>query len=110
MYLKCDVLVLADVLKKLRNNGFKTYELCPSHYLIAPAFSWDAVLNMTKLKFFEKGMRRGVSYISNTYSKANNEYLKYFDSKQELKHFIYLDANKLYCYGMFKFISTSGLT
>ena len=83
LYLKCDVLLLADVFEKFRNNSFKNYGLCPSHYLSAQALSWDAMLNMTKLKlelisnsdmyiFFEKGMRGGVSYISNRYSKANN--------------------------------------
>ena len=57
---------------------------------------------------FEKGMRGGVSYISNRYSKANNKYLKSYDPKQELKHIIYLDANKLYGYAVSKFFPTSG--
>ena len=58
--------------------------MCPSHYL--SALSWDAMLDMTKIKFelisdldmyifFEKGMRGGVSYIYNRNSKANNKYL-----------------------------------
>ena len=50
LYLKCDVLVLADVFEKFRNNSLKNYGLCPSHYLSALAFSWDAMLNMTKVK------------------------------------------------------------
>ena len=76
LYLKWDVLLLADVFKKFRNNSLKNYGLWPSHYLSAPALSWDAMLNMSKTKlelisdpgmyiFFEKGMRGGVSYISN---------------------------------------------
>ena len=52
-------------------------------------------------------MRGGVSYISNRCSKANNKYLKYYDSKQESKHIIYLDANNLYGYAMSKFLVTS---
>ena len=39
--------------------------------------------------FFEKGTRSGISYISNRYSKANNEYLKSFKPKQEPKQIIY---------------------
>ena len=85
--LKCKVLLLADVFKKLRNNILMNYGLCPSHYLSAPSLSWDAMLNMTKVEleliphpdiciFLEKSMRDGVSYICNTYSKANNKYLK----------------------------------
>ena len=83
------------------------------------ALSWDAMLDMAKVKpklisdpdmyiFFEKGMRGGVSCISNRYSKANNKCLKSFDPKQESKHIIYLDANNLYCYAMSKFLPTSG--
>ena len=58
------------------------YEFCPSHYLSAPAVSWDGMFNMTKVKlelisgpdmyiFFEKGMRGGVSYIFNRYKRRN---------------------------------------
>ena len=48
LYLKCKVLLLADVFEKFRNNSLKTYGLCSSHYLSEPALSWDAMLNMTK--------------------------------------------------------------
>ena len=39
---------------------------------------------------FEKGMRGRASYISKRYSKANSEYLKCYDPKEELKHIIYM--------------------
>ena len=78
------------------------------------------MLNMTKIKleiisdpemyiFFEKGVRGGVSYISNTYSKVNNKHLKSYDPKQESKHIIYLNANNLHVYAMSQFLRTSGL-
>ena len=51
LYLKCDVLLLTDVFEKFRNNSLKQYGLCPSHYLSAPALSWDAMLNMAKLSW-----------------------------------------------------------
>ena len=77
------------------------------------------MLNMTKIKlelisdtdmyiFLEKGMRGGVFYISNRYSKANNKYLKSYDPKQESKFIIYLHANNLYGYAMPKFLPTGG--
>ena len=50
LYLKCDVLLLADVSEKFRNNSIKNYGFCPSHYLSAPGLIWDAMLNMTKGK------------------------------------------------------------
>ena len=33
LYLKCDVLLLADVFEKFRNNILKNYRLSPSNYL-----------------------------------------------------------------------------
>ena len=73
--------------KKLEIIALWNYGLCPSHYLSAPALSWDEMINMTKVEleliseldmyiFFEKCMRGGFSHISNRYSKANNKYLK----------------------------------
>ena len=58
--------------------------------------------------FFEKGTRGRISYISNRYSKANNEYLKSYDSKEEPKDIIYLEANNLYGYATSKFIPRNG--
>ena len=99
LYLKFDVLLLVDVFEQFRNNSLKNYGLCPSHYLSASALSWDAILNMKKVKFeiisdpdmyifFEKGMRGGVFNICNRYSKSSNKYLKSYDPKQESKHII----------------------
>ena len=76
LHLKCDILLSAGVLESFRNNNLKNYGLCPSNYLSATALSWDAMVNMKKIKlelisdldmyiFLEKGMRGGVSYISN---------------------------------------------
>ena len=84
----------------------------------APGLHWDAMFRMTKIKlelitdldmyiFFEKGTRGGTSYIYNRYSKAHNKHLKSYDPKQELKHMIYLDANKLDGYAMCKVLPTS---
>ena len=92
LYLKCDVLLLADVFEKSRINSLKNNELCPSHYLSAPGLSWDAMLKITKNKlelvsnpylfiFFEKGAKGRIFYVSNKYIKANNKYLKSCDPK-----------------------------
>ena len=105
--------------EKFKDNSLKDRGSCPSHYLSAPGLSWDAMLKMTKIELelitdpdmyiiFEKGTRSGISYISNRYSKANNKYLKSYDPKQESKHIIYLDANNLYDYAMFKFVLANG--
>ena len=114
---KCDVLLLAGVCKKFRNNSIENYGKCLSHFLSAPGLSWDAMFKKIKIEFelipdpdvyifFEKGTRGGISYIYN--SKANNKYLNSYDPKQESKPIIYLDANNLYGYAMSKFLLTSG--
>ena len=48
-----------------------------------------------------------VSYVSDRYSKADNEYFNSYDPKQELKYIIYVDRNNLYGYEMSKFLPTS---
>ena len=110
-YLKLDVLLLADAFENFKNSSLKNHWLCPTHYLSAPALSWDAILNMTrdelelildaeKYLFFEDDMRGGVSYICKRYSQASNKYLKSYDPKQQPEHIIYLDAKNLYVYPM----------
>ena len=117
LYLKSGILLFVDVLEKFRNNNIKNYGLFPSHYLSAPSLSWNAMLNMAKVKFelisdsdifFGKVVRGGAFNISNRYSKANNKYLKSHDPKKELKHIAYLDANNLHGYAMPKFLPASG--
>ena len=58
--------------------------------------------------FFEKGSRGGIFYSSNRYSKANNKYLKSYNSKQDSKEITYLDTDNLYGYAMPKFLLISG--
>ena len=102
LYLKCNVLFLADVFDKFRNNNWKNYGVCPSHYLSAPGLSWDAMLKMTEFNlelildldmfiFFLKSARGGISYIKNLWN-----LLKSYDPRQESKHIKFLDANSFY--------------
>ena len=95
LYLKYDVLLLADVFEKFRNNSVRNYGLWPSHYLSALALSCDAMLNMTEINlelisdpdmhiFFEKGIRGGISYISNRSSQANDRYFKTQNKNQKV--------------------------
>ena len=92
----------------------ENHVLCPSHYLTASIWSWDAILSMTKVELglisdsdmylcFEKGMRDGVSYISKNTVKTNNKYLiTSYDPKNSTKYITYLDKKNLHGYAMSK--------
>jgi hypothetical protein len=50
LYLKTDVLILADVFENFRKECLKHYKLDPCHYFSSPGLSWDSMLKMTGVK------------------------------------------------------------
>ena len=117
LYLKSDILLLADVFENFRKTCIEYYKLDPCHYFTSPGLSWDAMLKMTDNKlelmtdvdmfqFIAKGMRGGISYIANRYGKANNKYMKEYDEKAPSKYIMYLDANNLYGWAMSQYLPT----
>ena len=114
LYLKTDVLLLADVFEEFRNICMENYNLDPAWYYTSPGLSWDALLKHSKvnlelltdpdmLLMFEKGIRGGISMISNRHGRANNKFMKeQFDSSRPSKFVTYLDANNLYGWAMMK--------
>ena len=47
LYLKSDVLLLADVFENFRKTCLENIELDPANYVTSPGLSWDAMLKMT---------------------------------------------------------------
>ena len=86
LYLKVDVLGLADVFTAFRALSHRDYGLDPVYYMGTPGFGWDAMLKQTKVEldlitdpdmyqFCERGKRGGVSMAALRHAKANNPYL-----------------------------------
>ena len=117
LYLKTDVVLLADVFEAFRNVCMKYYGLDPCHYYTAPGFSWDAMLKMTGVKIecfkegqldmlqmVQQGMRGGMSMISTRYAKANNKYMTNYNPNEASSYITYLDANNLYGWAMSQYL------
>ena len=119
LYLKSDVLLLADVFENFRKTCIQYYKLDPCQYFTSPGLSWDSMLKITDIKlelmtdvdmfqFIEKGMRGGISYIASRYGKANDKYMKSYDEKAPSKFIMFLDANNLYGWAMSQYLPTGG--
>ena len=119
LYLKSDVLLLADVFENFRKTCLHHYKLDPAHYFTSPGLAWDACLKTTgqnlellhdydMLMMFEKGIRGGITHISKRYSEANNKYMKDYNPKKETTFIQYLDANNLYGWAMTQNLPTHG--
>ena len=119
LYLKSDILLLADVFENFRKTCYQYYNLDPCHYCTSPDLSWDAMLKMTGIKlelmtdvdmfqFIEKGLRGGISYIANRHGEANNKYMSGYNLEKPSKYIMYLDANNLYGWAMSQYLPTGG--
>ena len=115
LYLKTDVLLLADFFEKFIDMCIEYYGLDPCRYFRSPGLSWDAMLKLTKIKlelisdiemylFAEKGRRGGIPYIAKSYI---NKHIKFYDDTKPSKYVMYLDVNNLYSWEMSQYLPCS---
>ena len=109
LYLKIDVLLLADVFENFRRLCFSTYNLDPAYYYTAPGFTFDCMLKYTRVRLelindyeqllmLEAGIRGGLVQTSKRYARANNAKKPEFDDDLVKTSLIYLDCNYIYLF------------
>ena len=95
------------------------YELDPARILSLPGLAWQACLKKTNIELeiltdydmllmVEEGIRGGIWHSIQRYAKANNQYMKGYNSNEESSYIQYLDANNLYGWAMSKKLPTNG--
>ena len=119
LYLKTDVLLLADVFENYRQLCLQYYDIDSAHTFTSPSLSWQACLKKSKkplqlltdidmLLMFEKGIRGGVSMISHRHAQANIPNTKEFDPEKAPSYIMYWDANNLYGWAMSEYLPFGG--
>ena len=63
---------------------------------------------MTSTYLLKKELRGGISNIAKRHAKANNKYMKVYDSKEPSQFITYLDLNNLYGWGMSGYLPYGG--
>jgi len=90
VYVKLDVVLLADCMENFRHVDIQEYGIDPAHCWTLAGYAWQCCLKMTNLELqlitdpniylmFKNAIRGWVSTVSNRYNKANNEYLSDYD-------------------------------
>ena len=112
LYLRTDVILLANVFESFRRVCLENYELDPSHFYTAPRLAWKACLKKTEIKLellldpdmllmFERGIRGGIIQSVHRWSASNNPYMgSEYDSSTPTRYLQYLDAYNLYACAM----------
>ena len=119
IYLRTDVLLLANVFEAFRDTCLRHYSLDPAHFYVAPRLAWKACLKKTGVRLelltdpdmllmFERGIRGRITQAVHRYASANNKYMgDLYDPNKESFYLQYLDANNIYGWVMSQPLPTS---
>ena len=120
LYLRTDVVLLANVFEAFRDTCLKHYKLDLAHFYTSPGLAWRACLKRTGIRLelltdpgmllmFERGIRGGITQAVRKYALANNKYMgDKFNPNEDSTYLQYLDANNLYGWAMSQPLPTGG--
>ena len=120
LYLRTDVVLLANVYEAFRDTCLRHYKLDPAHFYTSPGLACCACLKCTGIKLelltdpdmllmFEQGIRGGITQEVRKYAAANNPYMgNKFSPNKDTTYLQYLDANNLYGWAMPQPLPTGG--
>ena len=121
LYLRTDVILLANVFEAFRDTCLEHYKLDPAHFYTSPGLAWKACLTCTGIKLelltdpdmllmFERMIRGGITQAFHKYAAANNKYMgDKFDPSEDTTYLQYLDTNNLYGWVMSQPLPTGGV-
>ena len=104
VYLKLDVLLLADVFQQFRQKSIYNNRLDPVNFFGVPGLSWASALitlkksieliqDMSMYEFFEAGIRGGMTFVNKHHVKAS-----------ENVQIMYIDINNLYGHALSQYL------
>ena len=120
LYLKTDVILLANIFEAFRKVCLDNYGLDPADFYTAPGLAWKACLKKTGIRLelllnpdmllmFERGIRGGITQSVHRWAKANNPYMgSEYNPREPTRYLQYLDANNLYGWAMSQPLPTGG--
>ena len=120
LYLRTDVVLLANVFEAFRDTCLKHYKLDPAHFYKSPGLAWRACLKCTGIRLelltdpdmllmFERGIRGRITQAVHKYAAANNPYMgDKFNPNEDTTYLQYLDTNNLYGWAMSQPLPTGG--
>ena len=119
LYLRRDVILLANVFEEFRNTCIKHYGLDPANFYTSPGLAWKACFKKTRkelellkdpdmLMMFNRGIRGGITQSIHRYAEANNKYMDKFNSNLSSSYIQDLDTNNLHGWAMSQPLPTGG--
>ena len=121
LYLRTDVVLLANVFEVFRDTCLQHYKLDPAHFYTFPGLAWKACLKHTGIRlelltnpdmllmFEHSRIRSGITQAVCKYAAANNSYMgDKFDPNEDTTYLQYLVANNLNGWAMSQPLPTGG--